>query len=175
MWLRRAFYLAQPVAILLLPVWIIVARTIAPTGLGAQDAIVFLTWPALAVGLLVSLLLIWGRRVVRVEKAVAWPDVAALTLWWGVAILYGVFISLSSRAGSGLTSGVLLLVSLGVLAFEVWQLVQAARRRVVSVLADFERMATGATSGGSVSLGNLEATRAARGDGNVIRIDTPER
>lgn len=175
MWLRRAYYYAQPATILLLPVWLIVARGMAPDSLGAQDAIIFLSWPALAVGLLVGMLLTWGRRAVRVNRAVTWPDVAALSVWWGVAILYGVFISLAARAGAGILSGVLLLVSLAVLAFEVWQLVQAARRRVQTVLADFEAMAKPGASARPVSLGNLEATRVARGDGKIIRIDPPQR
>ncbi len=163
MWLRRAFYFAQFAAVVALPGWIVVARAIAPSSLGAQDIIVFLSWPLLAVALAAVLGITWGRKAVRTTRTVSWLDVAVLSSWYAVAIAYGAFIAAASRLGSGLLGGVLVIVSLAAFWSAIWQLIRAARRAVETVFASLDRSA--------VPAGEYRATRLARGDGDVIRID----
>lgn len=169
MWLRRAFYVAQFAAVLVLPLWIVVARAIAPTGLGAQDVLVFLSWPLLGFALLVVAGLNQARKAVRRTRALEWTDAAVAVVWWATAITYGVFISQSAALGTGLTGGLLLVVSIAAIGIAVWQLVTAARRAVQTVLADIDRRAMG--PGQTVNAGQYEATPLTRGDGPVIRID----
>lgn len=171
MWFRRAFYYVQLAAVVLLPIWIVAARAIAPTGLGAQDILVFLSWPALAISMIAVVGITWARKSVRETKTLSWLDVAALSTWYAVAIAYGVFIALSSELGAGLVGGVLVLVSIVVFWVAVWQLVVAARRRVQSVLAGLDA----GLDRGAVPAGQYNATRFARGDGDVIRIEQSER
>jgi len=141
MLVRRAFYWVQLAAIVLVPGWIVVASAIAPRGLGATDVLVFLSWPALAVAMVVVAALTWSRRAVRERRAVSWTDVAALSVWYAVAICYGVGVAVASRLATGLLGGLLLLVSIAVIGLAVYQLVQAARQRVRTVLAGFDRSA----------------------------------
>ena len=77
MWLRRAFYWIQLVAVIAVPGWIVVARAIAPSGLGAQDVLVFLAWPALAVAMIVVVGLTWARKAVRTTRVLSWTDVTS--------------------------------------------------------------------------------------------------
>lgn len=190
MWLRRAFYYLQPAAILLVPGWIVAARALATVDLGAQDIIVFLAWPLLAFAMIVVLGLTWARRSVRVSRALSWTDVAALTAWYATGVAYGAFIAAGSRTGSGLLGGLLLLVSIGVVGLAVWQLLQAARRRVQTVLAGLDRSAipagpyraiehppTGhrATEGRTAASSGSDAAGTRSSDGDVIRIDAPAR
>ena len=164
MWLRRMFYYSQPVAVIALPLWIVAASLFARPGLGAGEILTFLAWPALAVNLLLVLVLTRARKTVRSTRTVSWPDVAAHSTWYATITSYGVFILQSSRVGTGTVGSLLLLVSLAVTALALGQLVAAARRRVETVLASFGPTAP-------ISAGHFEATRIARGDGPVIRID----
>ncbi|MBC7517399.1 MAG: hypothetical protein H7248_00690 [Microbacteriaceae bacterium] len=163
MWLRRTYYYAQPLALVALPLWIMIASIIARPGLGAADILTFLAWPALAVSMLLVLLLTRARGAVRGTRSLSWPDVAGLSLWFATAISFGVFIVQSSRVGTGTTGGLLLLVSLAVTASAIAQLVAAARRRVETVLAAFD--------GTPIAAGHFEATPVSRDDSPVIRID----
>lgn len=165
--LRRAFYWVQLAAIVAVPLWIVVARAIAPVGLGAQDVLVFLAWPALAFAMIVVLGITWARKAVRDSRVLSWLDVAALATWYAVAIGYGAFIAAASELGAGLTGGLLILVSIAVFWSAIWQLVVAARNRVKTVLAGLDYTA--------IPAGEYQATRFARGDGDVIRIDSPDR
>ena len=165
MWLRRAFYWVQLAAAIALPAWIVVARSIAPESLGAQDVIVFLAWPALALMMVIVIGVTWGRRSVRADRTLSWIDVGALSLWYAVAIVYGMFISVSSSLGAGITGGLLALVSIGVFWVAVWQLIVAARKRVETVLAGLDYTA--------IPAGEYQASRIPPGDGDVIRIHPP--
>lgn len=172
MWIRRAFYWVQIVAIAIVPLWIIVAIAIAPQVLGAQDILALLSWPALAIAMLAVTGITWARRAVRSTKTLSWMDVASVGTWIGVALVYGGFIATSSALGAGLTGGLLVLVTIAALWIAVWQLVRAARKRVESVFAQFDRNAVQVSS---VSAGEYTATRDARGDGEILRIHPPER
>jgi len=167
MWLRRAFYWVQLAAIIVLPSWIMIARAIAPTGLGAQDLLVFLSWPALTVSMLVVLGVTRARKAVRSTKILSWTDVISLGIWYLIAIVYGVFIAVASELGAGFTGGVLALASLAVFGIAVWQLITAAKRRVETVLASLDYTA--------IPAGEYQATRILPGDGEVIRIDPADR
>jgi hypothetical protein len=163
MWFRRAFYWVQLGAVVVLPLWIVVARAISSTRIGALDLLVFLAWPALALTMLAVLGLTWARKTVRATKTLSWLDVAALSAWYVVTITFGTFVALSSELGVGLTGGLLSLVSIGVVWASVWQLVNAARQRVRTVLAGLDYAA--------IPAGEYQASRFARGDGDVFRID----
>lgn len=167
MWLRRAFYWVQLAAIIVLPSWIMIARGISPSGLGTQDLLVFLAWPALTVSMIVVLGVTWARKSVRTTKTLSWTDVIALGSWYLIAIVYGVFVARSAELAAGLTGGLLALASLAVFAVAVWQLMVAARRRVETVFASLDHVA--------LPQGEYRATRVAPTDGDVIRIDPSDR
>ena len=141
MWLRRLYFYLQFAAVALLPVWIIVARASAPRGLGAIDVLVFLSWPVLAIALLAVAGITYARKQVRSTKTVSWLDVAVLTLWYGVVVLYGSLILAASVTGVGLVAGLLALVSIAAVWSAAWQLARAAKRRVETVMASFDRRA----------------------------------
>ncbi len=172
MWLRRAFYYLQPAAIVLVPGWIVAARAITSVDLGAQDVIVFLAWPLLAFAMIAVLGLTWARGTVRSTKTLSWTDVAALAAWYAAGIAYGTFIAVGSRTGAGLLGGLLLLVSIAVIGLAVWQLIQAARRRVRTVLAGLDRSAIPAGHYGAASLPDGGGPSES-GDERVIRIEAP--
>lgn len=167
MFVRRAFYWAQLAAIVVLPTWMLVARTLSADGLGAQDILVFLSWPALAVSMIVALGITWSRASVRRSKAVSWIDVAALSVWFATAIAYGAFVAASSELGAGLTGGFLALVSISVIGLAAWQLVAAARKRVQEVFASLDPSA--------VPIGEYSATPFRPGDEPTIRIEPSDR
>ena len=164
---RRAFYWVQIAAIVLLPLWIIVARSVAARSFGALDVLVFLSWPALAIAMVATLGITWARKSVRSTRTLSWQDVAALSTWYVVAIAFGAFIAVSSQLGTGLTGGLLVLVTIGVMWVATWQLVAAARKRVKTVLASLDYTA--------IPAGNYEASRFGPDDGRVIRIEQSER
>ncbi|MFP7759903.1 MFS transporter [Marisediminicola sp. LYQ85] len=165
MWLRRAFYYVQIAAIIAVPLWIVVARSIATEGVGAIGALVFVIWPTLAIAMVAVLFLTWGRKSVRSTRTLSWIDVGALSAWYLTAIGYGVAIAVADSLFAGLLAGVLFLVTVAVFWVAVWQLITAARKRVETVLASLDQTA--------VPAGEYQATRFARGDGDVIRIDPP--
>ncbi|MEY2849861.1 MAG: hypothetical protein RI885_2528 [Actinomycetota bacterium] len=171
MWIRRAFYWIQLAAIVALPVWIVVAIAMSPRSLGAQDLLALLSWPALAVAMLVVTGLTWARRAVRSTRTLSWMDVASVGTWITVAAVYGAFIAGSSALGSGLTGGLLVLVSIAAFWVAIWQLVRAARQRVETVMAQFDRATVRVDS---VSAGEYTSTREARGDGDILTIHPPK-
>jgi hypothetical protein len=172
MWIRRAFYWVQLAAIAVVPVWIVVAIAVAPRSLGAQDILALLSWPALAVAMLIVTGLTWARRAVRSTRTLSWMDVASVGTWIAAASAYGAFIASSSSLGAGLTGGLLVLVSIAAFWVAIWQLIRAARQRVETVMAQFNRSAVRV---GSVSAGEYTATRDGRGDGDILTIHPPER
>lgn len=167
MFVRRVFYWAQLAAIIALPTWIMVARTLSENAFGAQDVLIFLAWPALAFSMIVVLGLTWARKSVRSARSVSWIDVGALSVWFATAIAYGGFIAASSTLGAGLTGGLLALASVAMIALSVWQLIVAARKRVQEVFASLDASA--------VPIGEYSATRFRPGDGPVIRIEPSDR
>ena len=171
MWLRKAFYWVQIVAVVLVPLWIAVAVAIAPDSLGAQTVFAFIAWPSLLVGMAVVLGITWARKSVRSARTLSWLDVAALATWYAVAIAYGVVLAAGLPVAAGLLGGALMLVSIAVFALAIWQLVVAARRRVQTVFASLDQSAVKMAEYGS----SRDDAGRGRGDGNVIRIESPRR
>lgn len=163
MWLRRLFFYLQFAALVLLPAWIVVARALAPVSLGATDIVVFASWPLLAIALLGVLGITWARKQVRSTRTVSFTDVAVLAAWYATAVVFGALIASASVTAVGLVAGLLTLVSMGAFWSAIWQLGQAAKRRVETVMAGFDRRA--------VSVGEYASSPAGTPAPKVIRVD----
>jgi len=122
--LRRVFYYWQFVAVGALPLWLMVAASIFGT---TAWQVLGATFGALAIGfgLLVVSLLFLARREVRVEKAVSWADVGVLGLWQVLIVLMGLY-----SVTAPWISVLVVLVGLGAFWFAIWELFDAARKRV---------------------------------------------
>jgi hypothetical protein len=122
--LRRVFYYWQFVAVGALPLWLMVAASIfgstAWQVLGATFGAV-----ALGVGLLAVSLVIFARTEVRAAKAVSWADVGVLALWHTLIVLMGAY-----AVTAPWISVLVVLVGLGAFWFALWELFDAARKRV---------------------------------------------
>jgi len=122
--LRRVFYYWQFVAVGALPLWLMVAASVfgstAWQVLGATFGAV-----TIGFGLLVVSLLFFARKEVRVDKAVSWADVGVLTLWHALIVLMGVY-----SVTAPWLSVLVVLVGLGAFWFALWELFDAARKRV---------------------------------------------
>ena len=163
MWLKRLFFYLQFAAVVMLPAWIVVARTSAPVSLGATDIVVFASWPLLAIALIGVLGITWARKQVRSTRSVSWTDVGVLTAWYATAVIYGSLIAAASVTPVGLVAGLLTLVSLGAFWSAIWQLGQAAKRRVETVMAGLDRRA--------VSMGEYSASPGNGSEPRVIRME----
>lgn len=163
MWLQRLFFYLQFVAVVLLPAGIVVARASAPVSLGATDIVVFASWPLLALALAGVLGITWARKQVRSTKSVSWTDVGVLSAWYATAILYAALIASASVTAVGLVAGLLTLVSVGAFWAALWQLGRAAKRRVETVMASFDRRA--------VSMGEYRSSPAGGVAPKVIRVE----
>jgi hypothetical protein len=156
--LRRVFYYWQFVAVGALPLWLMVAASIFGTSawqvLGASFGAI-----AIGFGLLVVSLLFLARKEVRLAKALSWADVGVLTLWHALIVLMGLF----SDSAPWL-SVLVVLVGIGAFWFAVWELYDAARKRVREALAYIDETARFGTvpAGGSPlpTMANPAAARA---------------
>ncbi|WEO75909.1 MFS transporter [Cryobacterium sp. SO2] len=133
--LRRVFYYWQFVAVGALPLWLMVAASIfgstAWQVLGATFGAI-----AIGFGLLVVSGLFLARREVRLEKAVSWADVGVLTLWHALIVLMGVY-----SVTAPWLSVLVVLVGLGAFWFALWELFDAARKRVREALVYIDETA----------------------------------
>jgi len=133
--LRRVFYYWQFVAVGALPLWLMVAASMfgstAWQVLGATFGAV-----AIGFGLLVVSLLILARKEVRAAKAVSWADVGVLTLWHALIVLMGVY-----SVTAPWLSVLVVLVGLGAFWFVLWELFDAARKRVREALVYIDETA----------------------------------
>ena len=143
--LRRVFYYWQFVAVGALPLWLMVAASIfgstAWQVLGATFGAI-----TIGFGLLVVSGLFAARREVRLAKAVSWPDVGVLALWHTLIVLMGVY-----SVTAPWLSVLVVLVGLGAFWFAVWELFDAARKRVREALVYIDETARYGTvpAGGS--------------------------
>ena len=157
--LRRVFYYWQFAAVAALPLWLMVAASVfgstAWQVLGA-------TFGAIAIGfgqLVVSLLFL-ARREVRLNKAVSFSDVAVLTVWHLLIVLMGAF-----SVTAPWLSVVVVLVGIGAFWFAVWELYDAARKRVREALAYIDETAKfGTMPGGPGGFPTVTNPAAPRGD-----------
>jgi hypothetical protein len=149
--LRRVFYYWQFVAVGALPLWLMVAASIfgstAWQVLGATFGAI-----TIGFGLLVVSGLFVARREVRLAKAVSWADVGVLTLWHSLIVLMGVY-----SVTAPWLSVLVVLVGLGAFWFAVWELFDAARRRVREALVYIDETARyGTVPAGGSPLGNAQ-------------------
>lgn len=157
--LRRVFYYWQFVAVGALPLWLMVAASVfgstAWQVLGATFGAV-----AIGFGLLVVSLLFLARREVRLQKAVSWADVAVLTVWHALIVLMGAF-----SVTAPWLSVLVVLVGIGAFWFAVWELYDAARKRVREALAYIEETAAfGTVPGGPAGFPTVTNPAASRPD-----------
>lgn len=137
MFLRRVFYYWQFVAVGVLPLWLIIGSSLYGAG-GWEVLGVTLGAIALGIALLGVALLIFARREVREARAVSWPDVGVLSLWHGLVIGLGFY-----GDASPWLSVLSILVGIGAFWFAIWELFDAARRRVADVMTYLETTAAG--------------------------------
>lgn len=134
---RRIFYYWQFIAVGVLPLWLIVGSSLYGAG-GWEVLGVTLSAIALGVALLVVALLFYARSEVRETKTVSWPDVGVLGLWHALIVALGF-----SAAATPWLSFTAVLVGIGAFWFALWELFDAARRRVRAVIEYIDATAAG--------------------------------
>lgn len=170
---RKAFYYWQFAAVVVLPIWLMVAASIFKTTawqvLGATFGAVMIGFGLLVVGLLFI-----ARKEVRLEKAVSAADVGVLTGWHLLIVLMGVY-----SVSAPWLSALVVLVGLAAFWFAVWELFDAARTRVREAMVYLDETARfGTVPAGpspfprmtSPSANHAEAPDAAPADPSVIII-----
>ncbi|PXA67899.1 hypothetical protein [Cryobacterium arcticum] len=158
--LRKAFYYWQFAAVVVLPIWLMVAASIFKT---TAWQVLGATFGALAIGfgLLVVSLLFIARKEVRLEKAVSWADVGVLTVWHALIVLMGIY-----SVTAPWISVLVVLVGLAAFWFAVWELFDAARKRVREAMVYLDETARFGTVPAGPSpfptMTNPSATRSER-------------
>ncbi|MGO4691862.1 MFS transporter [Glaciibacter sp. 2TAF33] len=132
MLIRKAFFYWQFIAVIVLPLWLVVGWPIFGAG-GWKVLGVFFGAVVLGIALLVVSLLFYARREVRAIRAVSWVDAAVLTVWHALIISVGFY-----AAASPWLSILVILVGIGAFWFAVWELYDAAKRRVRAVIDEIE-------------------------------------
>lgn len=164
MFIRRTFYYWQFIAVIVLPLWLLIGSSIFGSGGWAALGAIFST-VLIGVGLLAVSLLFYARKEVRTTKAVSWADVGVLTIWH--ALIVGVGFSI----GSGAVSVLATLVGLGAFWFAIWELFDAARRRVREVIDLIDETArTGSPPPAAVPTGRPGSSSGRAVDPEVIVI-----
>ena len=125
--IRRIFYSWQFVAVAVLPLWLLIGSAIFGTG-GWAVLGVFFGAVALGLSLLVVALLVYARKEVRSSRTVSWADVGVMTLWHGLIIGIGF-----AESASGWLSVLVVFVGMGAFWFALWELYDAARKRMRAI------------------------------------------
>jgi len=157
--LRRVFYYWQFVAVVALPLWLMVAASIFGT---TAWQVLGATFGAIAIGfgLLVVSLLFLARREVRLDRAVSWADVGVLAGWHVLIVLMGVY-----AVTAPWLSVLVVLVGVAAFWFALWELFDAARKRVREALVYIDETARfGTVPAGSPSFPTMTNPAAARPD-----------
>ena len=131
--LRRALHRWQPVAVVVLPAWLLVGWAVFGSG-GWELLLVIIAAGALGVALLVGLGLVRARRSVRESRAVSPADAVALGALTLAVLGAGTYSVVSTWCA---VAAVLALVALVVLA--VRQLLVETRQRMQEVVSVLER------------------------------------
>ena len=139
---RRVLFYWQFTAVVLLPGWVLVGQSLWGNGL-RWDFLLYMVLSAfLAFYLLVIFALTRARKVVRVERAVSWPDAIVTSVWHSALLAFGFVAHPAILA---------LIVVGGIAAFwvAVWQLFTETRSRVTAAftLPDFQRDAAPVDAG----------------------------
>ncbi|WP_104126903.1 hypothetical protein [Cryobacterium sp. Y57] len=135
--IRRAFYHWQFIAAGALPLWLLVGSAIFGSGAWAVLGI-FFGAVLIGLGLLLVALVIYARKDVRETRALSYADVGVLTLWHALIIA----IPFSADA-AGWLSVLVIIGGIAVFWFVVWELFDAARRRVLAMVDLVEQQAQG--------------------------------
>ena len=130
--IRRAFYYWQFIAVLVLPVWVLIARGIYGSSVGWDFVLFLILCPILAFALLAIAGLTVARKSVRDSKSVSWIDAGLLTVWHAAIIIYG-FVDASFPAA------LIVIVAIAAFWIALWQLVTETRNRFTSLVEGFER------------------------------------
>jgi hypothetical protein len=130
--IRKAFFYWQFAAAVVLPLWLVVGWPIFGAG-GWKVLGVFFGAVVLGIALLVVSLLFYARKEVRSTRAVSWADAAVLAAWHALVIAVGFY-----ATASPWLSILVILVGIGAFWFAVWELYDAAKRRVRAVIDEIE-------------------------------------
>ncbi|QYH37146.1 MFS transporter [Salinibacterium sp. M195] len=154
--IRRAFYYWQFIAVIVLPLWVLVARGIYGSSVGWDFVLFLVLCPILAFALLAIAGLTTARKSVRNSRTVSWIDAGVLTVWHAAIIIYG-FVDAPFPAT------LIVIVAIAAFWIALWQLVTETRNRFTSLVEGFERDAQRPTRPGE----RLD-------NGNVIILDGDE-
>lgn len=168
--IRRAFYHWQFIAAGALPLWLLVGASIFGSGAWAVLGI-FFGAVLIGLGLLLVALVIYARKEVRATRAVSSADVGVLALWHALIIL----IPFSTDAG-GWLSVLVIIGGLFVFWFALWELFDAARRRMRTMVDLVEQTARGqsAPAGAQRPLPPQKQAKQTPSVPNSGRMATPE-
>jgi hypothetical protein len=131
--LRRALHRWQPLAVVVLPAWLLVGWAVFGSG-GWELLLVILAAGALGLSLLAGLGLVRARRSVRESRALSVPDAVALGVLTIAVAGTGTYSVVSTWCA---VAAVLALVAL--LALAVRQLLAETRKRMQDVISVIER------------------------------------
>jgi len=154
--IRRALYYWQFLAVIVLPLWVLIARGINGSSVGWDFVLFLVLCPILACALLAIAGLTTARKSVRSSRRVSWIDAGVLVVWHVAIIGYG-FVD------AALFATLIVVVAIAAFWIALWQLVTETRNRFTSLVEGFER----------------DAQRPARAgerldNGNVIIVDAEE-
>lgn len=155
MWFRRALYFWQFAAVLVLPLWVFIARGILGSSLGWDLLLFIFLCPLLAISMLIVVGITVARQAVRATRSVSWLDAAVLIVWHGLIITFG-FVDTSWVAA------LVVIVAIAAFWIAIGQLVIETRDRVRGVMAGFEEAARADRSSST--------SRAPIDDPNVIIV-----
>ncbi|RNE58488.1 MFS transporter [Cryobacterium tepidiphilum] len=132
MLIRRAFFYWQFIAAAVLPLWLVVGWPIFGAG-GWKILGVFVGAVLLGLALLLVAVLNYARKDVRRKRIVSWPDVALLSVWHALIVFVGFYADVAPWVS-------VLVIVVGVAAFwlSAWELYDAARRRVRTVMTQID-------------------------------------
>ena len=121
MMIRRAFYYWQFIAVIVLPLWVLIARGIYGSSVGWDFVLFLILCPILAVVLLAIAGLTTARKSVRSSKSVSWIDAGFVDASFPAALI--------------------VIVAIAAFWIALWQLVTETRNRFTSLVEGFEREA----------------------------------
>jgi len=132
--LRRALYYWQFIAVIVLPVWVLLARGITGSSVGWDFLLFLILCPLLAFTLLGIAGLTAVRKSVRSTRTVSWIDVGVLAVWHAAIIAYG-FVD------AAFIAALIVIVAIAAFWVALWQLVTETRNRFTNLVEGFEREA----------------------------------
>jgi hypothetical protein len=139
MYVRRALFYWQFIAVVVLPLWVLIARGIFGSSVGWDFVFFLVVCPILAIAMGAVSGLTYARKSVRSSRTISWLDVGILAVWHAAIIAYG-FVD------SPLLATVIVLGAIVGFWAAVWQLFTETSRRVRGVIAGFEHTATSGAS-----------------------------